>query len=108
MGETLVMLVMGFLCAKALLMGRAVSAVAQWAMLPLVDAVFAYIATVRGINNYLAWIPAPFTVVAGHYLAFFYLPASAGPALLCAFCAVLGAATGDVVKKSRENGGKKR
>lgn len=71
-----------------------------WALWPAAGLVSAYMVTVRGVNNYLAWLSPPAAGILAHYLAFFYLPSSAGPFLICAVCSVVGAAAGDVRKKS--------
>ena len=80
--------------------------VGMWALIPAFGAASAYWATVRGLSNYAAWIAPPVAAVLGHYLAFFYPPQSAGPAFLCAILSVIGAATGEVVKRQR--GGQRR
>lgn len=73
--------------------------VGAWVIWPLAGLVSAYMVTVRGVNNYLAWPAPPLAGILAHYLAFFYLPTSAGPVLICALCSIIGAAAGDVKKK---------
>ena len=97
----LAMLAAAYIAAHALYLGDIAYGICAWALMPITDAVISYNVTVRGVNNYLAWIPAPVTAAAGHYLAFFYMPSSAGSALVGAVLAVVGAAAGDVVKKDR-------
>lgn len=92
-----------YLSAAALWLSAAVYGACQWAALPLLGAATAYGITTRGVNNYLAWIIPPFAGVLMHYLAFFYLPNSAGPFLTCAVASIVGAAAGDVVKKNHKS-----
>lgn len=73
--------------------------VCAWALWPIMGLASAYMVTIRGINNYLAWLAPPLAGILAHYLAFFYLPTSAGPILICALCSIIGAAAGDVKKK---------
>lgn len=79
--------------------------IGAWALIPLLGALSAYVATVRGLLNYVAWVVPPIMAVLGHELAFFY-PPGAGPVFLCAVLSVVGAATGEVVK--RRHGDKRR
>jgi hypothetical protein len=79
--------------------GAAAYAVGIWVVVPAFGAASAYYVTVMGLSNYAAWLMPPLTAVAGHYLAFFYPPESAGPAFLCALLSVIGAAAGEVVKR---------
>ena len=95
--------VASYLGALALYMGPAVYGVCQWALLPIIGAAISYGITVRGVNNYLAWIIPPVTAAGAHYLAFFYMPPSAGPVMVCALASIVGAAAGDVVKKIRKS-----
>ena len=75
-----------------------------WAAYPLVSAALAYHATRRGVNNYAAWIAAPVMYPAGYYLMWGYL-SSAGPMLVSALLAIVGAAAGET-KNQFERGGK--
>ena len=70
-----------------------------WVLWPIAGIVSAYLVTVKGVNNYLAWLAPPTAGILAHYLAFFYMPESAGPFLICAVCSIVGAAAGDVKKK---------
>ena len=103
LAQIAVTLAASYLGALALLLGGVAYGACQWALLPLLGAVSAYFVTVRGVSNYLAWIAPPFMGIIAHYLAFFYLPPTAGPFFVCAAVSVVGAATGDVVKKARKS-----
>lgn len=92
-----------YLGAMALYLGAAVYGACQWVLLPIIGAAVSYGITVRGVNNYLAWIVPPVTGAAAHYLAFFYMPPSAGPFMVCALLSIVGAAAGDVVKKNSKS-----
>ena len=95
--------VSSYLAALSLYLGAVVNSVCVWVLLPLMGAVTSYKITVRGVNNYLAWILPPLMGVIAHYLAFFYLPQTPGAFLVCAVASIVGAAAGDVVKKSRKS-----
>lgn len=92
------MLLAGAVFALAQLLGAVVSAVVQWAVLPLLGAVSAYRTTRRGLNNYLAWLAPPICTAVGHWLLWRYLP-QPGPVLTCAFVSLVGAAAGEVMNR---------
>lgn len=75
-----------------------------WVVMPLIGLVSAYLTTCKGVNNYLAWIAPPAMSILAHYLVCFYLPDSAIPFFVCGLTSVIGAAAGDVVKKSSRKG----
>lgn len=95
--------VFSYLAALSLYLGAAVNAACTFGLLPLIGLVTSYKITVRGVNNYLAWLLPPFMGVLAHYLAFFYLPQTPGAFLVCAVVSIIGAAAGDVVKKTRKS-----
>ena len=99
-------LLFGFIAARSRLFSTGLYLALLWGLLPVFGTLSAYFVTVKGVNNYIAWTPPPFMAVLGHYLAFFYLPSAFGAYLLIAVLSVIGAATGDVVKKSGKSGGK--
>lgn len=90
-----------YLGALSLFAGDILHDVCQWLLLPVIGAITSYKITVGGVNNFIAWIIPPLAGVLAHYLAFFYLPENPGPLLACAFVSIVGAATGDVVKKNK-------
>ena len=90
------MLAAGLLAALAVSWGTIPSGALLWAGMPLAGLFSACQATRRGLNNYLAWLaPAP-CLYAAHIALWGFAP-PAGPALLTAFCALVGAATGQVL-----------
>ena len=93
------MAVAAYLMFNTIWLSGALYSVCAWALWPAIGLVSAYLITINGINNYLAWIAPPLAGVLAHYLAFFYTPDSAGPFLICALCSIVGAAAGDVKKK---------
>lgn len=97
--QLLGLVVISYLAYLSLYRGRVFYNVCSWAILPLLGMISAYMVTVHGVNNYLAWIAPPTAGLAAHYLSFFYMPDSAGPSLVCAFASIVGAAAGDVSKK---------
>ena len=76
--------------------------VALWALTPLIGAITAFQAVRRGLLNYAAWIAPPACLCAAHTLIWGYLP-SAGAMLLCAFIALVGAASGEVYIQQHQN-----
>ncbi len=104
--QALSSLLLGFLAAYVRLYSTGLHTALTWGLLPAFGAVSAYFLCVKGINNYLAWLLPPIMAVAGHFLAFFYPPSSAGAYMLIAVLSIIGAAAGDVVKKSKKSGGK--
>ena len=68
-----------------------------WIAVPLAGAFTACRAVLGGLNNYLAWLAPPACLYAAHYLIWRYAP-PAGPALVCAFVSLVGAAAGEVLK----------
>lgn len=92
------MLLAGAALALTQLLGAA-SGIAFWGAMPLIGGVSAYRATRRGLLNYAAWLAPPVCMTASHWLIWSY-PPDPGPALLCAFVSLVGAAAGEV--KNRE------
>lgn len=93
--QILEMLAAGFLAALTDILGGWVFGVASWVVLPLLGMLTAYRATRRGLNNYAAWIAPPVCMWASYFLLWRYSP-PAGPAVLCAFISLVGAAAGEV------------
>lgn len=99
LAQLLIMTAMAFALFATLFLSSFLYKLCSWAALPALGAISAYKVTVRGVNNYLAWIAPPAAGLAAHYLLFFYLPDSPGPFFICALASIVGAATGDVVRK---------
>lgn len=76
--------------------------VSAWIVTPLFGAYTAFRAVLRGLSNYAAWIAPPACMFAAHCIVWGFSP-SPGPALLCAFVSLIGAATGEVLKQRRQN-----
>ncbi len=93
------MAVISYLLFNTLWLSRTVYNICMWGIWPVLGLFSAYMITVRGVNNFLAWIAPPAAGLMAHYFAFFYLPDSAGPFFICALTSIVGAAAGDVVKK---------
>ena len=72
--------------------------VLMWVGMPLIGAVSACACVRRGLLNYAAWIAPPACLYTAHSLLWGYLP-PVGPGLLCAFIALVGAATGQVMNE---------
>ena len=88
-----------YLMFNTIWLSRLLYGLCAWALWPAAGMFSAYVVTLKGINNYLAWIAPPLTGLIAYYLAFFYMPDAPGPFLVCAVCSVIGAAAGDVKKK---------
>ena len=69
-----------------------------WAALPLAGMYTAYRAVLGGLLNYAAWIAPPACMFIAH-LAIWKFSPPAGPALLCAFISLIGAAAGEVMNQ---------
>ena len=91
-------LVLGLLAALSTLLGGFVHGIFLWALMPLAGMAAGYIATLRGLNNYLAWLAPPLMEIAGSLMIWGYSP-SVGPVFLCGFLSLVGAAAGEVRKR---------
>ena len=78
----------------------ALHAVMLWGVIPVLGLFTACRAVLRGLNNYLAWIAPAACLFAANYLLWGYSP-PAGPALLTALTALVGAAAGQVLLQRR-------
>ena len=96
--EALIAGLLTALCAGA---GPVVRGIALWALMPCAGAVTAFCAMRRGLNNYLAWLAPPVGLYIAHFALWGYAP-PAGPALLCALIALVGAAAGEVYRQTHK------
>ncbi len=71
-----------------------------WVLLPLAGFAAAYLATVKGLLNYAAWLAPAIVLVAVHALLYGYAP-RLGQIFLLSFVSLVGAAAGEVVRRSR-------
>ena len=92
------MLAMGALAALSTLLGGAIHGAFLWALMPLSGMATGCLATLRGLNNYLAWLAPPLMEIAASLLIWGYSP-TAGPVFLCGFLSLVGAAAGEVCKR---------
>lgn len=99
--ECALALLCGWLTALSKCLGGAAHFIVLWLLEPLSGAVAAYLATARGLNNYLAWLAPPAFLYLAWYFTWTYA-IEPGPAFVCALLSIIGAAAGDVVKKSRK------
>ncbi len=93
------MMVVAYIAYNTRWLSGAAYGVCVWGLLPLAGAVSAYLVTIKGVNNYLAWIAPPAAGIVAYYFSFFYMPDSAGQIFMCAIASIVGAAAGDVKKK---------
>lgn len=96
--ECIVLLLLAALLAMSEWLSLVISGICLWGAYPLAAALAAYWATTHGVNNYLAWIPAPLMITLGYWLVWSYLP-QAGQMLLSALLGIIGAATGETRKQ---------
>ena len=90
------MLALGALIALSAMLGALVHGIASWAVAPVAALVSGYRTTRRGLLNYAAWIAPPVCFALANRICWGYLP-SAGPVLVCALTALVGAAAGEVM-----------
>ena len=76
------------------------SGVGLWLFMPCAGALTAFQAVRRGLLNYAAWLAPPACLYAGFFILWGYAP-PAGPALLCAFISLVGAAAGEVYRHQK-------
>lgn len=72
--------------------------ICTWGIYPIAAMFSACFATRRGLLNYAAWIVPPGMQFLGYFICWPYFIAP-GPVFLCAFTALIGAATGEVLKR---------
>ena len=92
------MLAVSVLIALSYYLGSVLHGILFWGGLSIAGFAAACWATVSGLLNYAAWIMPPVMGFLGHYLVWDYMP-NAGPVFLCAFVSLVGAATGEVIKR---------
>ena len=89
---------LGLLAALSALLGGVAHGLFLWALMPLGGMAAGCLATLRGLNNYLAWLAPPLMEIASSLLIWGYSPA-VGPVFLCGFLSLVGAAAGEVCKR---------
>ncbi len=91
-------LFVSLLTALSLLFGSTIHWIFLWILAPLLGFCSAMISTRKGLLNYAAWIAPPAMLLVGNLLLWGY-PLSAGPVFFCSFISLVGAATGEVLKR---------
>lgn len=89
------------LLSLSLWLGGFVHGLCLWFLTPLAGFLSACIATRMGLLNYLSWLIPPIAQVAANLLLWGYSPAI-GPVFLCGFISLVGAATGEVLKRAHD------
>lgn len=92
------MLAAAMLLSLSLWLGGLAYGLCLWGIMPIAGAISACLATKAGLLNYAAWIAPPLMLILGHNLLWSYAP-NPGPVLVCAFVSLVGAATGEVMKR---------
>ena len=95
------MALLSLLACLSFFLGGEFYGLCLWLLLPLAGAVSSYLATVKGLLNYAAWLAPAIVLVAVHALLYGYAP-HLGPVFLLAFVSLVGAAAGEVVKRGRK------
>lgn len=95
------MLAVGAVAALTDMLPPVVYGIMAWAVMPVAGMLSACWATRRGLLNYAAWIAPPVCMWLTYYLIWGYSP-QPGPALLCAFLSLVGAAAGEVLKQQKK------
>lgn len=95
------MLAAGAMTALMDMLPPVVYGLMAWAGMPVLGMLSACWATRRGLLNYAAWIAPPVCMWLTYYLIWNYSP-QPGPALLCAFLSLVGAAAGEVLKQQKK------
>ncbi|MBR3504697.1 MAG: hypothetical protein IKO07_10730 [Clostridia bacterium] len=70
----------------------------QWITLPLLGGATAGLVARSGLSHYLAWLPPPLIVSAVPWLIVGY-PLQPGVMLLCCLVSMIGASTGEVLRR---------
>lgn len=94
------MLVISVPCAYSILLGSVVHGVFQWGIMPAAGFVSACLATRKGLLNYAAWIAPMAMMPIGNLMVWGYA-SGVGPAFLCGFVSLVGAATGEVMNQQK-------
>ena len=95
------MLAAGALTALTDMLPPMIYGAMAWVVMPVLGLLSACRATRRGLLNYAAWIAPPLCMWLTHYLIWSYSP-QPGPALLCAFLSLVGAAAGEVLNQQKK------
>lgn len=92
------------LLSLSLWLGGFIHGLFLWVLTPVAGFISACIATRAGLLNYAAWLIPPLAQIAASMILWGY-PANVGPVFLCAFISLVGAATGEVLKRSTKHKG---
>ena len=96
------MLAVGAIVALTDMLPPAIYGILAWVIAPLLGMLTSCRTTRRGLLNYAAWIAPPACMWLTYYLIWNYSP-QPGPALLCAFLSLVGAAAGEVLNRQKEH-----
>ena len=92
------MLLAAVVVALSLYLGKLAHGLCLWALMPLAGFASACAATRKGLLNYAAWIAPPAMEFVGNLLIWGYAP-EAAPVFFLSFISLVGAATGEVLKR---------
>lgn len=95
------MLALGALISLSIIPGKLFHGICLWGVMPVCGFISACLATRKGLNNYAAWIAPAMMEVFGNLLVWGYSP-TMGPVFWCAFISLVGAATGEVLKRQNK------
>lgn len=100
LAQIAVMALLSLLASLSFFLSSFLYGLCLWVLLPLAGFAAAYLATVKGLLNYAAWLAPAIVLVAVHALLYGYAP-HLGQIFLLSFVSLVGAATGEVVKRRR-------
>lgn len=102
--QCIVTLAGNLLLSLGIWLGGFLHALCLWALTPVFGFLSACIATRKGLLNYVSLLIPPLTQMAAELILWGYLP-QPGPVLLCGLISLIGAATGEVLKRESKNKG---
>lgn len=99
--EWLILALLASLVALSYWLGGTFHGILFWCLMPAAGFAAAYFSTVKGLLNYAAWLAPPVMMAGMHYVFWGFMP-SVAPVFFCGFISLVGAATGEVVKRQRK------
>lgn len=96
--QIICMAVLAVVAAGSLFISSVLYEIFMWGVLPIAGCASACLSTGKGLLNYAAMLAPPVMQVLGHLLLWGYGP-DVPPVCLCGFLSLVGAATGEVIKR---------
>lgn len=102
--QSIATLAADLLLSLSIWLGGFLHALCLWAITPVLGFLSACIATRKGLLNYISLLIPPLAQMAAELILWGYLP-QPGPVFLCGLISLIGAATGEVLKRESKNKG---